>query len=121
LPHVVLEWEGNISEIAAVFHPIQEENSGWRIKIEECYFELRGYRAIVPVTVVEEGHVQSFYIRLSRKDSEPRMSVRLDPATDPVKTRGVKRSIGLLVDHLCRWFPSISVTKHNVEGYIQNG
>jgi hypothetical protein len=118
LPHIVLDWNGDLGELSNSFRPFLEDNNNWRIVIEELYLELQKRRAIIPVTVVEEGHVQNFYTVLSKSDKLNTLTVRLDHNTDPVKTRGVKRSLALLAEQIVGWDSSIRLNKHNLENYL---
>lgn len=118
LPHIVLDWNGDLGELTKSFRPFSEDTTGWRIVIEEWYLEVERRRAIIPVTVVEEGHVQNFYTVLSKSEKMKTLTVRLDHNTDPVKTRGVKRSLALLAEHLVSWDRSIQLNKHNLENFL---
>lgn len=119
LPHIVLDWNGDLDSLSKSFRPFTEDTDRWRIVIEEWYLELQNRRAIIPVTVVEEGHVQNFYTVISKNDKLNTLTVRLDHNTDPVKTRGVKRSLALLGEKLCSWDNSIQLNKHNLEDFLQ--
>ena len=119
MPHVVLTGDVSIEKLEGAFHPLREEKDEWLIKIEELYVE-RGRRcALLPVVVVEEGHPQSFYIRLSQNEGKQRLTVRLDPSTDPIKTRGVKRSVALVAETFLALSASAKVVRHNLEGYLR--
>jgi hypothetical protein len=101
------------------FRPVVEEKREWLIKFSELFVEIKGLRAIVPVVTVEEGHPQSYYVRITAHNAENRISVRLDPSTDPIKTRGVKRSIALLAETLQLDFPSLKIEHHNLQNYLE--
>lgn len=119
LPHIVFNWNGNLGELSKSFRPLSEETNNWRIVLDWWYLELQNHKAIIPVTVVEEGHVQNFYTIISKNDREKTLTLRLDPCTDPVKTRGVKRSIAFLAEHLFSWDSSIQLNKHNLEKFLR--
>ena len=116
---MVLGGEISLGEFKRVFQPLYEEKPGWSIKIEELYLEREGQRSILPAVVVEEGHPQSFYIRLSVNNQSHRLTTRLDPATDPIKTRGVKRSVALVAESLLGCFGAAKVWRHNLQGYLK--
>jgi len=118
LPHVVLRGSVGIDPFNHVFKPVVEEKKEWLIKIEEIYLERSGLQAIVPAVVVEEGHAQTFYIRLSMPQTGGRLSIRLDPLTDPIKTRGVKRSIALLAEVMLGGNQEFTIERHNLQGYF---
>ena len=119
LPHVVLRGDLSLDDFFRVFMPLYEEKQGWSIKIEELYLERNKHRSILPAIVVEEGHLQSFYIRLSINPDTNRLTARLDPATDPIKTKGVKRSVALVAESLLDCFSAVEIWRHNLEGYLQ--
>jgi len=119
LPHIVLDWDGHLGELSKSFRPLSEETNGWRIVIDRWYLELQNHRAMIPVMVVEEGCMQNFYTILSKNDKEKTLTLRLDPYTDPVKTRGVKRSLALLAENLFGWDSSIQLNKHNLEDFLR--
>ena len=116
---MVLRGEISLDEFNRVFKPLYEKKQGWSIKIEELYLERKGQRSILPAVVVEEGHPQSFYIRLSVDNQSHRLTTRLDPATDPIKTRGVKRSVALVAESLLDCFRAAEVWRHNLRGYFE--
>lgn len=113
LPHAILTCNLALEALRDTFRPITEQTGGWLIKIPEFYLEHRGGRALLTTVVVEEGHKQTFYI-LAAKSEGGKLSLRLDPSTDPVKTRGVKRSIALLAETFRSRHPEVSVHRHNL-------
>ncbi len=117
MPHVVLK--GNIPFIDAerLSFPLYERND-WLIKVEEFYVERHHKKALLPVVVVEEGHSQKFYIKLSLNEQNHQITVRLDPSTDPVKTRGVKRSVALVAESILSRFEDALVERHNLHDYL---
>ncbi len=118
MPHAILkEKEGySLEESLKKFQAFEEITESWRIKVREFYLEKKGLYALLAVVVVEEGHSQTFYIKLSK--SNRKISVRLDSETDPVKTRGVKRSIALVAEYLLQNESRIDLERHNLEGYF---
>lgn len=95
-----------------------EERETWRIKVDEIYVERKGGRALLSTVVVEESHPQSFYILIAKNETGNQLTVRLDPSTDPIKTRGVKRSIALAAESLLQQGERFSVERHNIQGYL---
>lgn len=116
MPHVVLKGSLSIRQWADAFVPLQEETTEWRIKIQDVFVEQGGGCAILPAIVVEEGHTQTFYILVSGTPGQQRFTVRLDPLTDPIKTRGVKRSVGLIAETLTSRVPLVT-DKNNIPGF----
>ncbi|MDP8242726.1 MAG: hypothetical protein P9L94_01505 [Candidatus Hinthialibacter antarcticus] len=114
MPHAVLSGRFLLSEWGRAFSVIHEQTNAWIIKVDEIYVGHRGERAIMPATVIEEGHPQKFYIRLSSADSHQRLTIRLDPATDPIKTQGVKRAIATVAEALLDFDPTLAIETHNL-------
>mgnify|MGYP006272434895 CR=1 FL=1 len=96
MPHVIFRGGFDLQAWATEFEFFEVDEPRLLIKVEEIYVNQRGSRAILPMVVVEEGHSQNYFVRLSYNPNNERLSVKIDPATDPVKTRGVKRSIAVL-------------------------
>ncbi len=119
VPHVVLSGRFYIREWSQAFSAIHEQIDAWIIKVDEIYVEHGGDRAILPAIVIEEGHPQTFYMRLSSTDSNQRLLIRLDPATDPIKTKGVKRAIALVAERLREQDTSLSIETHNLKGFFK--
>ncbi len=118
MPHIILNGNVSIVEIGRKFPVIKEEKTEWLIKIDEVYVERSGGRALMPTVVVEEGHSQTYYIRISVNESSGFLTVRLDSSTDPIKTRGVKRSIAVVAETIVQLTDGIGIHRHNLEGYL---
>ena len=121
MPHVVIQCEDSISKFFNLFRPLHEECGEWLIKIEEFYIECGDSRAILSAVVVEEGHTQSFYIRIAKNKHDHTITIRLDPLTDPVKTRGGKRSIALVGESMVKWAAKAQVLRTNVQDFLKGG
>ncbi|MEW6235844.1 MAG: hypothetical protein AB1656_10695 [Candidatus Omnitrophota bacterium] len=119
MPHVIFKGEISLKDWCESFNPFQEENKNWLIKIEDAYCESKGRRAILPVVVVEEGHSQSFYLKLSMNEALRQITVKLDPATDPIKTRGVKRSVALVAEKILDRYKHIAIDRHNLKDFLK--
>lgn len=119
MPHVVLSGRFLLSEWSRDFTVLHEQIEDWIIKVDEIYVEHGGERAILPAIVIEEGHPQNFYIRVSSAGSKQRHTVRLDPATDPIKTKGVKRSIAVIAEALLNQHPALAIETHNLTGFLK--
>ncbi|MBI1390739.1 MAG: hypothetical protein GC154_20095 [bacterium] len=120
MPHAVINGAFDLGGFSRNFQPIHEESDAWIIKADEIYVERLGARAILPVVVIEEGHPQSFYIRLAAAESGDRTTIRLDPSTDPIKTAGVKRSVARVAEEILRTQPGLRLDRHNLTGLIQS-
>lgn len=119
MPHAVLKGSFDLRAWCVAFQALREERPSWLIKIEEVYIERRGNRSLLPVVVVEEGHSQSFYVRLSLEDLGSRLTVRLDPSTDPIKTRGVKRSVAFIAETILRECDHLVLDRDNLGELIR--
>lgn len=117
---MVLNGDATRIDLNQTLVPVSEEKETWLIKVDDIYVERRGARALMRVVVVEEGHPQTFYILVAKDDTENRLIIRLDPSTDPIKTRGVKRSIAMVAEGLMRWQAGVSVERHNITGYLDS-
>ncbi|MFB3786402.1 MAG: hypothetical protein ACE15F_08530 [bacterium] len=95
-----------------------EESEEWLIKVEEVYVERQGRKALLWTIVVEEGHSQSFYIRLTKSEADHKLTVHLDPSTDPIKTRGVKRAVARVAESLLGSGISLAVERDNLSGFL---
>jgi hypothetical protein len=118
LPHVVLTGDAKEFDLNQNLGSLLEEREIWRIKIDEVYVERKGGKALLSAVVVEESHPQSFYILVAKNETGNQLTVRLDPSTDPIKTRGVKRSIALAAERLLQCGGIFSVERHNIQGYL---
>lgn len=118
MPHVVLTGDAAGVDLNRILFPLLEESKDWRIKIDEIYVERKGKKALLSTVVVEESHPQSFYILVAKDDSGNQVTIRLDPSTDPIKTRGVKRSVAVVAESLLDDDGCISVIRHNIKGYL---
>jgi len=119
LPHVVIGGHLDIRRWTESFSQLIEDTDVWKIKFDKVYVERRGFEALLSSVVIEEGHSQSFYVRLSQhQNNNERTTVRLDPLTDPIKTRGVKRSLALLAETLLRNHAGTGVERHNLQGFL---
>ena len=66
--------------------------------------------------VVEAGRSQSFFVQVSQKDRQ--VTVRLLPATDPEKTTGVKRLMGLVAKQLHEFTAGSHFGKTNLQEFL---
>jgi hypothetical protein len=94
VPHVVLQGPVTIDECRERFQPSVWRQGDLVVKIERFYREKDGRAALIETLVVDRGHTQKFFIQLSPKGGG--LTVRLEPLTDPEKTPGVRRALGLV-------------------------
>ena len=98
MPHVVLEGTITIDEAERRFEPFVHRDGSLIIKAERFYRERDARAALIEMIVVETGHTQKFFIQLSHRDDG--VTVRLEPLTDPEKTRGVRRALAQVAHRL---------------------
>ncbi len=118
MPHVVLKGEFGGIPLREILQPLVEESEEWLIKVEEVYVERHGRKALLWTVVVEEGHSQSFYIQLSISEADHKLTVHLDPSTDPIKTRGVKRAVARVAESLLESGLPLAAERDNLSGFF---
>lgn len=119
MPHVV--FSGNIS-FKEVFQKLEkiffkDSDNNLIIRVEE-YFMNKYENIILAKTISVDRKTQSFYIMLMKK--EDKITIRLDPITDPDKTEGVKTAIALISKTIKEYGKSsnLNITKTNVQEFI---
>ncbi len=98
MPHVVLEGPVTINDCAERFEPFVVREDDLVVKADRFYREERGRAALVEILVVDRGHTQKFFIQISAKDG--RLTVRLEPLTDPEKSPAVRRALALMAHRI---------------------
>jgi hypothetical protein len=117
MPHVVIE-EAIDLEVASQSIKLTAVRNGSEIlKVVDVYLNRSGRTALVDCVVVEEGRSQPFFVQLSQKDRQ--ITVRLLPATDPEKTIGVKRILGLIARRLHECTVGSRFGKTNLQEFLQ--
>lgn len=117
MPHVVIE---DASDLVVASQCIKFEavrNGSEILKILDLYLNRSGRTALVDCVVVEEGRSQAFFVQLSQKDRQ--ITVRLLPATDPEKTPGVKRILGLIAMQIHDCIAGSRFGKTNLLEFLQ--
>ena len=114
MPHAVLDKKIDLEKFATHFEEIQFKESRI-IKIQNILVDKMKRMALLPTIVIDEKN-QQFLIEISTR--EGKTTVRLYPGTDPEKTPGVKKSMGLVVQKIQEVFKDTKVTKTNIEEYI---
>lgn len=116
MPHIVIKGNISLNELWGAFVSLREELEGRLIKIEEIYLEQKGFKALFPTIVVEEGHTQRYYIIVGISGSKNQFTIRIDPLSDPIKTKAVKRSLALLAEMILHRFENLTMDHHNIAG-----
>jgi len=98
MPHVVIEGELEVRLVWEQFEPILARRGEEIIKMERAFLDREASSVLLETLVVSQGLKQRFFIQVSRKKAG-RMTVRLEPLTDPEKTPAVKEALGMIA----RW------------------
>lgn len=116
MPHVILEGDIDLDEVARRHEPFVERDGDRLIKAERLYLDSRGRAALLETLVVERHHTQKFFIQLQLRPGG--LTVRLEPLTDPEKGAGVKRALAMVAHRIrlatgCR-YGSTNIAEHLV-------
>ena len=120
MPHVVISGDAPGIDLSQDLVPLCYKDDAFRINTVNIYIERQGNQALISTVVIEEGHPQSFYILVTKSNTENYLTVRLDPSTDPIKTRGVKRSIAVVAEDLIGRNPNLTIKRHNIQDYLDS-
>ena len=116
MPHVVIEEAADLPAAVQAVELAVVRNGGEILKIVDVYLNRAGHTALVDCVVVEEGRSQSFFVQLAKKERQ--ITVRLLPATDPEKTVGVKRLMGLIARKLHERSAGSRFGKTNLQEFL---
>ena len=117
MPHVVIEEAIDLAVACQSIQLTAVRNGSEILKVVDVYLNRSGHTARVDCVVVEEGRSQPFFVQLSQKDRQ--ITVRLLPATDPEKTVGVKRIMGLIAKQLHECTAGSRFGKTNLQEFLQ--
>jgi hypothetical protein len=117
MPHVVIEEALDLAAASRGIELTAVRNGGEILKVVDVYLNRSGRTALVDCVVIEEGHSQAFFAQLSQKDRQ--ITVRLLPATDPEKTIGVKRILGLIARRLHEHAAGSRLGKTNLQEFLR--
>ena len=129
MPHVVIE---EALDLPVASHSIKltaVRNGSEILKVVDVYLDRSGHTELVDCVVVEEGRSQPFFVQLSQKNRQ--ITVRLlpatdpgdcsrrrTPATDPEKTVGVMRIMGLIAKQLHESIGGSRFGKTNLQEFL---
>jgi len=116
MPHIVLEKAKSVRECYDVVEVMVERVEGGILKITDKYINAKETSALIESVTVDNGKSQSFFIQLSSKGEA--VTVRLLPQTDPEKTNGVKKLMGLIAKKIKDANPQITYGKTNLQDFI---
>lgn len=116
MPYVNLEGVIALDVLEDSFDP-QPDASVAVVKYGTRFISVAGDEWIIDTVAVEKGSggsrgSQHFYIRL--KQTESRLSIRLDPMTDPFKSPGVHEAIAALGRWVLKEASGSRVAKHGL-------
>lgn len=117
MPHVVIEEAIDLAVACQSIQLTAVRNGSEILKVVDIYLNRSGRTALVDCVVVEEGRSQPFFVQLSQKDRQ--ITVRLLPATDPKKTIGVKRLMGIIAKELREGTAGSRFGKTNLQEFLQ--
>ncbi len=117
MPHVVIEAAPDLGTVCAGLELSVVRNGGEILKLVDVYLNRAQHTALVDCVVIEEGHSKAFFAQLSQKGRQ--ITVRLLPATDPEKTVGVKRLLGLIAMKLHALAPGSHFGKTNLQEFLR--
>lgn len=118
MPHVVIEEAPHLAVASQSIQLTAVRNGSEILKAVDVYLNRSGHTALVDCVVVEEGRAQAFFVQLSQKDRQITVRLLL-PATDPEKTIGVKRIMGLIAKQLHENTAGSRFGKTNLQEFLQ--
>jgi hypothetical protein len=117
MPHVVIEEATDLVAAAAAVTLEAVRTGGEILKVVDVYLNRSGKVALVDCVVVEDGRSQAFFVQLTQKERQ--ITVRLLPTTDPAKTDGVKRIMGLIARALHASAHGSRFGKTNLQDFLR--
>lgn len=116
MPHIVLEKAKSVKQCINAVEPMMEKLERGILKITDCYLNRNENSALIESIAIEDGKNQNFYIQLSSKGEA--VTVRLLPLTDPEKTNGVKKLMGMIAHKIKSSNPEITYGKTNLQDFL---
>lgn len=116
MPHIVLEKASNVEKCFKAIEPMMEKLPNGILKITDTYLNASKTSALLESIAIEDGMNQSFFIQLSSKGDA--VTVRLLPLTDPEKTKGVKKLMGIVAHKIKQSNSEIYYGKTNLQDFI---
>jgi hypothetical protein len=116
MPHVVIEEAEDLALACQAIELAVVRDGDEVLRIVDVYLDRSAHIALVDCVVVEEGKAQTFFVQLARKGRQ--ITVRLLPATDPDKTRGVKRVMALVARQIRESTAGSRFGKTNLQEFL---
>jgi hypothetical protein len=119
LPHIVLSGSTLLSNTFKQMNKIlfQDQKSNVIVRIENFFINQR-CDVILSKAIAIDQKTQSFYIVVTNRENK--ITIRLDPITDPEKTDGVKIAIALMAKRIqeIEKISDLYVSKTNIQEFI---
>ena len=114
MPHVVFDKKLDLCKFSNQFKETIL-NDPIIIKLRNIYVDKDQRSALVSSIVIDTDHKQFFIEIVTR---ENKTTVRLFPMTDPAKTDGVKKSLGLLSSLIQKSNLEFKIVKTNIDDFL---
>lgn len=119
MPHIVLSGSILLSNTFKQMNKIlfKDQKSNVIVRIENFFINQR-CDIILSKAVAIDQKTQSFYIMVTNRENK--ITIRLDPITDPEKTYGVKIAIALMAKRIqdIEKISDLCVSKTNIQEFI---
>ena len=116
MPHVVLEGTVHLNDLRTGLSSMMERNGSEILKTGDFYLNQTESSALIEAIVIENGPPKNFFVHLSKKKNS--LTVRLLPITDPEKTNGVKKLMGIIAKKIRELFPDSEFGKTNLQDFL---
>ena len=116
MPHIEIIGSLPLDQLIGKFEPLNAREGDAVVKATAIFHSPRDSRALIQSLVAEPRVHRKFYILLAEKPKG--LMVRLDPLTDPEKTRAVKRLIALVAYWVRRVSPTSSYGATNLNEFL---
>ncbi len=117
MPHVVLEGPITLEDIWLVYQPLQARERDCIFKTEDCYLSAEKTQLLVRAMTVEGGYTRRFYVLLLQKEGS--ITIKLEPLTDPEKTDGTRRLLGLITERILTAEPEARIARTNIQDFLK--
>ena len=129
MPHIVLThcsdfeiiYKNFKKDILIIRNNEKKDRPNTIIKFDEIFLNKLGNTILIKTIVIENitNKPITYYIMIS-KNNNNQITIRLDPLTDPKdKTDAVKISLAKVAKQYEKLGPTISISKTNLEQYLQ--
>ncbi len=116
MPHVILNGPASVEQYYLAFEPLNIRKDGRIMKAKDAFICVDRTKVLLECVVVEDRVSQMFYIALSHKAGK--ISVHLDPLTDPERNDAVKRLLAIVAHQLKSQNSTCRYESHNLAGFL---